>query len=58
MKTVNSVPDVKESDPYGSVVYKWYRAGIVGGDSAGRFNGNNNIARAEVAVILCQINKL
>lgn len=58
VKTVNSVPDVKESDPYGSVVYKWYRAGIVGGDSAGRFNGNNNIARAEVAVILCQINKL
>ena len=52
------IPDVKENDTYGEVVYRWYRSGIVTGDSARRFNGNNNITRAEVSVILCQLLEL
>lgn len=58
VKTVDSVPDLAENAPYGETVYKWYRAGILSGDSAGRFNGNSNISRAEVAAILCRLNGL
>lgn len=58
VKTVTAIPDLKEDAAYGDIVYKWYRAGIVSGDAEGRFNGANNITRAEVAVILCQINEL
>lgn len=58
VKTVDAIPDLAESDPYGGIVYRWYRAGIIAGDSAGRFNGDNNILRAEVAVILCKLNNL
>ena len=53
-----AIPDLREGDPYGALVYKWYRAGIVSGDDEGRFNGNSGITRAETAVILCQINEL
>lgn len=49
------IPDVQETDPYGPVVYLWYRAGIVEGDSSGRFHGNTNISRAETAAILCRL---
>lgn len=60
VNTVNNgfIPDVKESDTHGEVVYRWYRSGIVTGDSARKFNGNNNITRAEVSVILCQLLEL
>ena len=49
------VPDLRESDPYGDVVYRWYRAGITEGDQSGRFNGNSQISRAELATILCRL---
>ena len=49
------VPDVQETDPYGPVVYLWYRAGIVEGDNNGSFHGNTNISRAETAAILCRL---
>lgn len=49
------IPDLKESEPYGAVVYQWYRAGIVDGDGAHRFNGSNQITRAETAAILCRL---
>lgn len=52
------IPDVRESDVYGEMVYRWYRAGIVAGDTDGSFYGNRNISRSEVAKILCTINKL
>ena len=52
------IPDVKETDTHGEVVYRWYRSGIVTGDSARKFNGSNNITRAEVSVILCQLLEL
>ena len=58
VKTEVAIPDLAEADPYGDVVYKWYRAGIVSGDQAGRFNGSGSISRAEVAVILCQLSGL
>ena len=49
------VPDIQETDPYGPVVYLWYRAGIVEGDNNGNFHGNTNISRAETAAILCRL---
>ncbi|MCI8871121.1 MAG: hypothetical protein HFF39_11425 [Lawsonibacter sp.] len=52
------IPDLRESDPYGRTVYQWYRAGAVSGDSQYRFNGNSNITRAEVSVILCRLSGL
>lgn len=58
VKMVTAIPDLAESAPYGDIVYKWYRAGILSGDSSGRFNGGDKISRAEVAVILCQLNGL
>ena len=58
VKEIASIPDLAEGDPYGAVVYKWYRAGIVGGDEFGRFNGGSSVTRAEMAVILCQLNNL
>lgn len=57
-KTVTSIPDVTENSAYGPLVYKWYRAGILSGDDTGRFNASSSITRAEVAVILCQIDQL
>ena len=58
VKTVTSIPDLTEGAPYGATVYKWYQAGILSGDSEGRFNGGSDISRAEMAVILCQLNGL
>ena len=52
------VPDVAEGDLYGAVVYRWYRAGALAGDNEHRFNGESQITRAEVAVLLCQITGL
>ncbi len=53
------IPDVSEGQPYGHIVYRWYRAGIVSGsDDKGSFKGDSGITRAEVAVILCKINNL
>lgn len=49
------IPDLREREPYGDVVYSWYRAGITQGDQAGRFNGSAQISRAEVATILCRL---
>ena len=49
------VPDVQETDLYGPVVYLWYRAGILEGDSSGRFHGTTGISRAETAAILCRL---
>ena len=60
VNTVNNgfIPDVEESHPHGEVVYRWYRSGIVTGDSNRNFNGSKNITRAEVSVILCQLLEL
>ena len=52
------IPDLRLSDEHGELVYRWYRAGIVGGDNTHRFNGGKLITRAEVAKILCTINRL
>ena len=53
-----AIPDLRESDAYGALVYRWYRAGIVAGDASGSFNGGRDIQRSEVAKILCTINNL
>lgn len=49
------IPDLSESSRYGDVVYRWYRAGIVEGDSTHRFHGATGISRAETAAILCRL---
>ena len=50
-----TVPDLAESDPYGEVVYRWYRAGITEGDQTGSFHGNSIITRGETAAIFCRL---
>lgn len=56
--TVERIPDLAENDAYGEVVYRWYRAGILTGNADGSFAGERSITRAEVAQILCTINRL
>ena len=55
---VESIPDLAETDAYGEMVYRWYRAGILTGNADGSFAGERSITRAEVAQILCTINRL
>ncbi|MBM6723349.1 S-layer homology domain-containing protein [Pseudoflavonifractor phocaeensis] len=50
-----TIPDVAPTDPGGTEIYKWYRAGILEGDSDHRFNGRSSITRAETAAILCRL---
>ena len=49
------IPDLAESDAYGEIVYRWYRSGILTGDSEHNFNGEDGITRAEASVILCHL---
>lgn len=58
VKSVDKIPDLAENTANAKNVYKWYRAGILSGNSNGEFMGGKSITRAEVAVILCQINQL
>lgn len=54
--TVTSLPDVRESDPYGAEIFTFYRAGILtGGNSRGTFYPSQPITRAEVAAILSRM---
>lgn len=53
-----SIPDLNEEDPYGDIIYKWYRAGITVGDENHRYNGEKNITRAETAVIVCHLSNM
>ncbi len=51
-----AIPDVAMWDPYASLIYQFYRAGIlVGSDSAGTFNQSSYIMRSEVAAILTRM---
>lgn len=52
------IPDLAESDPYGEIVYRWYRSGVLTGDAQYKFNGSSNITRAEACVILCHLTAL
>ena len=53
---VGSIPDVKNCNTkYEQAIYKFYRAGIVIGNSAGEFMPDNTISRAEVATILVRM---
>ena len=52
------IPDLNEEDPYGDIIYKWYRAGITVGDENHRYNGEKNITRAETAVIICHLSNM
>ncbi len=54
--TGESIPDVRLSDPYGSAVYKLYRAGVLTGSGAdGSFRPNTNISRSEMAAIVIRM---
>ena len=52
------IPDLAEGDEYGEVVYRWYRSGILTGDLEHKFNGEDNITRAEASVIICHLTAL
>ena len=49
------IPDLREDEPYGDIVYRWYRAGLAQGDTSHRFNGPDPITRAETATFLCYL---
>jgi hypothetical protein len=51
----NAIPDVKSSSAYGSEIYAFYKAGILTGDSTGKFNPSSNIKRSEVAAIVARM---
>jgi len=51
-----AIPDVAMSDSYATLIYTFYRAGIlIGSDSEGTFNPESNILRSEVAAILTRM---
>ena len=61
--SVTEVPDgfiqeLAEDDPYGMYVYRWYRSGILTGDTEHKFNGESAITRAEASVIICHLTAL
>ena len=49
------IADVDENSTYGKYIYKLYRAGILAGSDDGNFKPNEDITRAEVAVIIDNI---
>lgn len=49
------IPDINEEDPYGEIIYKWYRAGITAGYEDHSYLGEKTITRAETCVILCHL---
>lgn len=51
------IPDIdKQTHPYGSQIYNWYRAGIVSGDAeTGAFRPDDAVTRGEMAVVLCHL---
>lgn len=56
INTIESLPDVLESDEWGNNVYLLYRAGVLSGDdAAGTFRPDDVIVRAEVAAVLARV---
>lgn len=54
--TVNSLPDVNASTPYGKEIVILYKAGVLSGnDAAGTFKPDSTITRAETAVIISRL---
>ena len=51
----DSIPDYPTASSRGAAVYKLYRAGIICGDSSGRFYPTSQISRAEVAAIVTRM---
>jgi len=56
INTVNSIPDVAPASLYANEIISFYEAGILtGSGDTGIFNPNNNINRAECAVIFMRL---
>ena len=54
--TLVSLPDVRSGTYYSEYIFRFYRAGIVGGDDAlGTFRPNSAITRAEAATIISRV---
>ncbi len=51
----NAIPDVPSGADYENAVYALYRAGVLTGDSAGRFNPASTIKRSEAAAIVTRM---
>ena len=49
------IPDVDVNAAYAAAVYRFYRAGITGGDASGSFMPDKTITRAEVAAIVSRV---
>ena len=58
-KEIIRIPDVNENTKYNKDIYKLYRIGILkGSDKVGTFRPDENLSRAEAAVILLRINNI
>ena len=58
-KEIIRIPDVNENTKYNKDIYKLYRIGILkGSDKDGTFRPDENLSRAEAAVILLRINNI
>jgi hypothetical protein len=56
INAVKTLPDVKETDKYGTDIFTLYRAGVLtGSDSEGIFYSNSSITRAEAVAIVSRI---
>ncbi len=56
INSVAAIPDVAQSSPYFTAVYKLYNAGIVmGGDAYGAYSPDNGITRSEAAAIINRV---
>lgn len=53
-----AIPDVPMTDPYAAVIYKFYRAGVLTGDSKNWFHGESSILRSEMAAIVTRLTEL
>lgn len=58
-KEIVRIPDVNENTEFHKDIYKLYRIGILkGNDNDGTFRPDDNLSRAEAAVILLRIHKI
>lgn len=58
INTISALPDVQESDKYGTEIFRLYRAGVLtGSDAQGSFKPDSTISRAEAAAIIRRVAK-
>ena len=52
---VTGIPDMDKNEDYADIVLMMYKAGIVLGDTEGKFNASSDIKRSEIAAIINRV---